>query len=80
MRKHYASLNYFDAQAGAQRFRFNRTQGQDTGVLTATDTYYDGVCDADVPYEMVLSENEVYSLMEMLEEVLEDWNNGAPSR
>ncbi len=73
MRRHHESLNYFDTQAGTHRFSFSRTQGQEKGLLTATDTYYDSHNDMDITYEMTLTEEEAYTLRDMLNEVLEDW-------
>jgi hypothetical protein len=75
MRRHYESLNYFDTQAGTERFRFSRTQGQDEGVLTAPrDVYCLDADEGPVPFDFVLTEDEVYALRDMLNEVVEDWN------
>jgi hypothetical protein len=63
MRRHYESLNYVDGNPGTEQFRFVRTRGcRDGYIKAARDTF-----------ERTLDHDQVVALRDMLNEVLDDW-------
>lgn len=67
MRRHYESLNYLDGQPNNAKFRFARTQGQETGLIASVAGNH------LVSFEEAMSRGDVRELRDMLNEVLEDW-------